>query len=134
MKRLCSLLLFCIAGTVILWGQEISFKYGKITNDELTMRVYQKDTTAEAVVLYDEGYSYYVYTPENGFVLQTEFKQKIKILKPEGVDRANIDIPYYYGDGSDRDYINNLEAISYNLEDGKVIKQNLRKSTSSMRL
>lgn len=127
MKRLCSLLLFCIAGTVILWGQEISFKYGKITNDELTMRVYQKDTTAEAVVLYDEGYSYYVYTPENGFVLQTEFKQKIKILKPEGVDRANIDIPYYYGDGSDRDYINNLDAISYNLEDGKVVKTKLEK-------
>lgn len=127
MKRLCSLLLFCIAGTVILWGQEISFKYGKITNDELAMKVYQKDTTAEAVVLYDDGYSYYVYTPENGFVLQTEFKQKIKILKPEGVDRANIDIPYYYGDGSDRDYINGLEAVSYNLEDGKVVKTKLEK-------
>ncbi|MCK9628201.1 MAG: DUF3857 and transglutaminase domain-containing protein [Bacteroidales bacterium] len=127
MKRLCSFLLFCIAGTAILCGQEISFKYGKITNDELSMKVYARDTTAEAVVLYDEGYSYYVYTPENGFVLQTEFKKKIKILKPEGVDRANINISYYYGDGSDRDYINNLEAISYNLEAGKVVKTKLEK-------
>jgi hypothetical protein len=91
------------------------------------MKVYQKDTTAEAVVLYDDGYSYYVYTPENGFVLQTEFKQKIKILKPAGVGRADIDIPYYYGDGSDRDYINGLEAVSYNLEDGKVVKTKLEK-------
>jgi hypothetical protein len=126
MKRL-SLLTACL---VVLQfaghSQDFSMKYGKVSNYELSMKSYDKDTTAEAVIIYDDGNTYYEYT-NNDFKINLEIKQKIKILKQEGVDRATISLPYYFRTNGDRESITGLEAYSYNLEDGKVIKSKLEK-------
>ena len=110
-----------------LFSQEFSLKYGKVTNDELNMKVYQKDTTAAAVVLYDDGYSAYSYFSSTGFQINQEIKRKIKVLKQEGVNEANISIPYYFKSSGNRETVNNIEAYSYNIENGKVVKTKLEK-------
>jgi len=91
------------------------------------MKVYPKDTTAAAVVLYEDGYASYNYVQTIGFKVEQEIKQKIKILKQEGVDEATITIPYYSKNSLDRENITNLEAIAYNLENGKITKTKLEK-------
>ena len=109
-----------------LHSQQLSIKYGKVTMDELTMSVYQKDTTANAVVLYDMGNTYY--SLSNGHLISTtEYSKKIKILKQEGVDEANIEIPYYNKSSDEREMLSNIEAIAYNLENGKIVKTKLEK-------
>jgi len=127
MKKITIALFFFFCLFTELYAQEYSLKYGKITNDELTMKVYTKDTTAAAVVLYDDGYASYEYTPTSGFKLEMELKKKVKILKQEGIDEATISIPYYSGNSDERESISGLDAVSYNMEDGKVVKTKLDK-------
>jgi len=111
----------------VLFAQEISLKYGKITTDELNMKMYSKDTTATAVILYDDGNASYAYLPTIGFKVKLEHKRKIKILKHEGVEEATITIPYYYTCPGDKENIDNLEATAYNLDKGKVVQTKLDK-------
>jgi hypothetical protein len=108
-------------------AQEYSFKYGKITNDELNMSVYDKDTTASAVVIYDMGNTYYSVSNDR-FQVCTDYKKKIKILKTTGLDEANVNIPFYYKSSSSREMITGLEAFSYNVENGKTVKTKLEKN------
>ncbi|MDO9154736.1 MAG: DUF3857 domain-containing protein [Paludibacter sp.] len=126
MRRICVILSLSIYLASNLLSQEFSYKYGKITNDELKMTVYAKDTTAAAVVIYDDGYTAYNIL-SNKFQMQTDYKKKIKILKQKGVDEANFEIPYYYKSQSEREMIISLEAVAYNLENGKVVKTKLEK-------
>ena len=78
------------------------------------------------MILYDDGYTSYEWV-NDGFKINQELKQKIKILKQDGVDRATISLPYYYKTNGDRETISNLEAFSYNMENGKVVKNKLDK-------
>ena len=71
---------------------EPTLKFGKPSDNELKMTVYEPDTTATAIVLYDIGKSNYRYT-NNEFVLITQRSVKIKILKSEGKQYADINIP-----------------------------------------
>ncbi|NDV47482.1 DUF3857 domain-containing protein [Paludibacter sp. 221] len=116
-------LLLCAA---FVFSQEISLKYGKITDDELKMTTYDKDTTAVAVVLYEDGYTSYTYNNTVGFQVILDIKKKVKILKQEGVSEADISIPYYKS-GNDKETVSNLDATAYNIEKGKVIKTKLEK-------
>lgn len=124
MKRLCTLLLLCL-GLHHTWAQEADLKYGKVTQEELKMVTYSKDTTAEAVVIWDEGNTFYTYNPDIGFQIQSEFKKRVKILTKEGLDRATISIPYYSNASSGRDFVSGIEAAAYNLVDGKIVKTKL---------
>ena len=109
-------------------SQKMSTKYGNITEDELKMNVYTKDSSANAVVLYQDAYTDYNYR-ETDFRLQSYFKKKIKILTTEGCDKADIVIPYYSSTKSPRgDNISGIEAYAYNLENGKVKKEKMDKS------
>lgn len=118
MKRLLLTTLFC---TILSysWAQ-FSQEYGKISEDELNMKVYAKDSSASAVYLYENAHFEYVYTGSNVLIVY-KYSCKIKILKPEGVEYANIKIPLYKTQNSS-DIITSFEANAYNLEKGKIVK------------
>ncbi|MDL2221965.1 DUF3857 domain-containing protein [Parabacteroides sp. OttesenSCG-928-N08] len=126
MNRLLLLFALFFVALSTSYAQEYSFKYGKITNDELTMTSYEKDTSAVAVTIHDEAYLYYDYNVSNGFQVVMETSKKIKILKQEGIEKADIAIPYYRS-GANREQISSLEAIAYNMENGKMTKSKLEK-------
>lgn len=125
MKKIICLSILFSAFSFAVFSQNLSLKYGTITDDELKMKVYDKDTSAVAVVFYSNTDCYYDYN--NGFKIVTEKKKKIKILKQDGTDEANIIIPYYEENSSNRDQIVGLEAIAYNLENGNISKSKLEK-------
>ncbi|MDD2602610.1 MAG: hypothetical protein PHU58_04475 [Prevotella sp.] len=52
------------------------------------MKTYPNDSSANVVVLYEDGYTNFDY--EDGFILSKELKERIKILKQEGVDLATV--------------------------------------------
>lgn len=89
--------LFLFLGIISLFvlpavSQKMSTKYGSVTEDELSMSIYPKDSSANAVVLYQDVYTDYRYK-ETDFALQSIFKKKIKIHTTEGCDKANIVYP-----------------------------------------
>jgi len=110
-------------------AQEINLSYGKISPEELSMTVYEPDTTAHAVILCDKADIYYEYAAQDFRVVQN-FEKRIKILDSEGTDYANITIPVYQETrpGSSREAISRIEATAYNLENGKIVRTKMEKS------
>lgn len=127
MKKILILLsaffLFCTTK-----AQDFSYKYGSISDEELSMSVYPGDSSAKAVVLFDDMNVFYKHL-EKDFCLVSECKRRIKILSTEGTEHANINIPFYSpSDISARgEQISGIEAFVYNLEDGKIQKVKMDK-------
>lgn len=99
----------CIFKTVT--GQPAPAKYGKIDMADLEMKVYDRDTTAEAVILCDYGVF-------NSATLDFQRLVRIKVLKKEGTDIVNR-VYYITGQGS-------VKGCTYNLVDGQVIESKLK--------
>ncbi len=80
------LLLFISIFPIAISAQKPPIKFGKVPKADLEMTVYDKDSSAAAVVLCDYGY----WDPNDGM-----FKRlyRIKILTKEGLDFANFIYP-----------------------------------------
>ena len=94
--------------------------------DVLKMQVYDKDTSAGAVVLADYGESTITYNQNQGFELRFERLRRIKILNKSDYDWANFVIPVYKTDAND-EKLTNLKAATFNLEGGKITETRLTK-------
>jgi len=100
-------------------------KFEKVSEEELSMKTYPNDTTAEAVILYDSGSSQIRYESED-FMLTYERFVRIKILKQSGVEWGNFNISLY-SDGSNREEMSNPKGTTFNFENGKISKSELKK-------
>ncbi|WP_207433824.1 DUF3857 domain-containing protein [Sabulibacter ruber] len=103
----------------VAYAQDAPVKFGKVTEEELKMRVYDKDTSAAAVILADYGRSYFTYHED--FKVNFERVMRIKILKKTGYDWANVEVPYYQRN-SQKEQVVNIKGVTYNLENGKMVK------------
>src|SRR5574344_295065 len=121
MKKLLLLaaLLLCVA--VSYSQNKDNFKFGKATDEEVKMTQYPLDNAASAVILYESGINYISYDYRKGFIRSFEVVRRLKIFKDEGKNYADVSISYRMTPGGD-EFISNLEAYSYNAENGKVIK------------
>ncbi|SFB04139.1 protein of unknown function [Flavobacterium swingsii] len=100
------------------------FELGKVTIEELNEKKHSKDTSAVAAFLFKKAKTFFDYDVKNGFVARTEFSIRLKIYKKEGLKWANFEMPYYVGyENLDDDIISISKAFTYNVENGKVIKE-----------
>jgi len=104
-------------------------KFGEISPEMLKMTHYDKDSTASAVVLYEYCDAYYsINSVSANFEIIKEYTVRIKILTQEGVEYANQSIPFYKGSSRmNTEDITGLTGFTYNLEDGKIVKEKLSK-------
>ncbi len=106
-------------------AQKPPIKFGDVPIEQVSMKIYSADTSASAVVLADYGESIIQYDQSDGFTLLFERLTRIKILTKNGMDWANFSIPLYH-EASNDEKLMGLKAITYNLEDGKVIETKLK--------
>ncbi len=129
MKITLSLLLLILT-TSKSWAESEKIKFGKVSMEELEMKVCEQDTSAAAVILYDSGASYFEteYINDNSdFVCKFERHVRIKILKPEGFDFATFKIPLHHS-ANGEEKIGALKARTYNLDE-KIIIDKLEKNS-----
>lgn len=124
MKKLLTLALICLFH--MGFSQKPPAKFGGVSKEEVEMKVYEADTSAAAVKLLDYGESQISYNQAVGFTLTFDRLIRIKILKKDGYDWANHEIPLY-SQGSSDEKVVSLKAITYNLVDGKVVETKLKK-------
>lgn len=120
LKRIQSfigILFFCI----ISIGYSQNYKFGKVSKEELLDKVYEQDSTANAVVLYESKKVSFDYGLE-GFVLNTEVFKRIKIYNKQGFKSANQKIFIH----KDED-LKGLTAKTYKLNGDKIEKIKLKK-------
>lgn len=79
---------------VSLPAQESDFRFGKVSEEELRMERYEKDPDANAVVLYEETSIHYLVG--NQLSLIRDYFVRIKVLKSDGADVANVELPYIF--------------------------------------
>ena len=89
------------------------------------MNSFAVDTSAAAVVLYEKGSTYY--KVDRNLQVCFDIYVKIKILKPDGVDNANVKILYEDYGQDNRETVQGIDGYSYNYVNGKVEKSRLSK-------
>ncbi|MDT0622301.1 hypothetical protein [Croceitalea vernalis] len=98
-----------ILAPLIFNGQ---YNFDKVTQSEIDLKVYEKDTTANAVVLTEKG-EYKFQVIEQRIFLIKNYSVKIKILKEKGFEQANIEIPLYHNDSS-KEIAYDIKGITHN--------------------
>jgi hypothetical protein len=84
--------------------------------EEADLEYYAGDKSAEAVVLFDIGKSYFE-DSENNFKVVHERSTRIKIFTEAGLKWAEIEIPFYH-EGQLSEDVYDIEGCTYNVENG----------------
>jgi hypothetical protein len=95
-----------------LQAQDHGFEFGRILNAELNMKIYEKDTTAVAVVLDEFGEAFFDLETLNKINFQ--YHVKIKILKEQGKSYADFEIPMRKSGSARQETVRNIKASSFN--------------------
>lgn len=108
-----------------------NYELNKVTIEELQEKVNAKDTSAPAAILFKKGKTFFTYNSGSGFTAQHVYEFKIKIYKTEGLSWANQKVSYYVGyENLNDDVVNFSNAVTYNLENGAVVKTKLNSEGS----
>ena len=122
---LCSV--FAIA-SITLFAQKPTIKFGKISAADFSKNVYEIDSNANAVVIADIGSSEVVGNSKGWFSLEFKHFRRVHILNKNGYDEADVQIPLY-SNGREEEELSSLKAVTYTLENGKVVETKLDKNS-----
>ena len=127
MRNHSILLIFIALSFFHVSAQNPEDKFGKIQPEDFEFTEYAKDKSAEAVVLFDTGDSFFARNNDY-FEVVFERKTRIKIFKESGIKWAKVDVPFYR-EGDIYEQVYEIEAYTYNVENGKLIKTKLDETT-----
>ena len=115
----------------IVSGQNTTSEFGKLNAFERSFVSYDKDTTANAVVLFEKGNDHFEVV-NNRIQVIKKYHIKIKILDSEGYDQATISIPYYKGDQA-HEKVQRIKAVTHNgevkhwVQEAKIFNKDVNK-------
>ncbi len=115
------LLFFLSAGFA---QEKLNVKFGNVSPQDFATKIYSVDSNATAVVIADIGSSSIDGNNKGWFSLIYKKYRRVHILNKNGYDIANISISLY-ADGSAEETLDKVRAVTYNLEDGKVVETRL---------
>ncbi len=120
-----SILCCLFLGQTVLYGQmKSNAKFGKITPADFDLSGQSFDTAAEAVVIADIGSSAFQGNSKGRFSLEFRHFRRMKILNKKGFDAATVTI-HLYSSGEKVERLENLKAVTYNLENGQIVQTKL---------
>lgn len=104
-----------------------NYKFGNVSKDELMEKACSQDSSAAAEVLYRKVDVSFDYVQSSGFRVVTEIHERVKIYKKDGFDYATV-IEKLRKRGREKEKVFGLSAITYNLENGKIVEYKLKSS------
>lgn len=116
------LLAFLILTSAHLFAQNAPAKVGKVSPNDFELTAAETQMDAHAIKLFD--YALLSYQYRDGFNVNVDRHYRIKILDDEGLEWANVEIPYYQNFQA-KERLGNIRAFVYNLENGQVTKTKL---------
>ena len=111
------IIFFLLILTKAAFSQENGFPYGQVSIEQLQATGYARDSSASAIVLREFGEAYISSADNRGLIFEHHYL--IKILKTEGLTKANISIPLRKVD-TRAQRILSLKASAYNIENNKI--------------
>ena len=110
-------------------AKEPKIKFGDIKPEDFTKDYKALDSTAEAMYLYDIGSSKHEGNSNGWFSVINKVHQRIILFNKNSFDDLGTVKINLYGEGMNKEKIENLQAATYNLEDGKVVQTKLEKNS-----
>ncbi len=126
--RRYTFLAFLLSASCLAFAQRPKIKYGDVKAEDFKNSVYEIDSSANAVVLYDYCTAKYEGDNKADFNVLYKFHKRIRLLNKNSFDLATIEIPLYKGTSME-EKIEKLEAVTYNLENGSVVSSKVDKSS-----
>ena len=83
--------------------------------------MYSIDTSAEAVVLLDQGTINFISNKANWFNNVYKRFVRIRVLKQPGVTAATHEIVLYNDAEDNQEVLSDIKGTTYNLENGKLV-------------
>src|SRR6266542_3078668 len=127
MKILISTVISSLLSFFLLAQNKAIVKFGKVSPDNFAKKVYSIDSNANAVVIAYIGSSEILGNSKGWFSLEFKHYRRVHILNKNGYDEANVEIPLF-SSGSAEEDLSGLKAVTYNLENGKVVEKKLEKN------
>jgi hypothetical protein len=126
MKRICFFAALLCAGFLPAAAQSVPVnpKPGSVSEAEVAMTVYERDTTAAALALVDKTEIILQTSDVLEMKKETLVYERIKILKEDGKSWADYKIPYLKDE-----FVTGIKVTNYNMENGKVTKGTLDKKS-----
>ena len=123
------LLLFLCLQNNLPAQDKLNIKFGKVKPEDFDVKSPLIDSSTNAVVVADVGESSFVVNPKGlAFSLAFTEKKRIKIINKNGFGAATITIPLYVLDNNS-EKLEELDAYTYNLDNGKVVETKLETSS-----
>jgi hypothetical protein len=104
-------LILCICLTGLYPNAQINQNFATLSGQEIDMKECPFDPEASAVVLLDKGIANY----NDDYALISENHMRIKILKEEGLQYADVSVTYYSEDQFE--FIDNIQAVTINFDE-----------------
>tara|TARA_R110000823_G_scaffold278769_3_gene397131 strand:- start:47 stop:2011 length:1965 start_codon:yes stop_codon:yes gene_type:complete len=115
-----SISVILLLSSFVIQAQD-KFQMGVLSESDKKFSVYEKDTTASAVFLYEFGDNYF--EVRNNYIwLITKYHAKIKILNKKGFTYTNVEIPLYTSN-SNKEKLVTIKAITHNGQVKKGVKR-----------
>ena len=127
MSKLTIFLLAFYFISITVYGQNLSTEFKKISAVDMSFQP-KNDPEAEAVILFDKGNSYY-FESNTGYDIRFTRTKRIKVINKKGIDYAEVSIPYYVDGYGKTQHIVSINAFTYNVEEGRIFRKELDKST-----
>ncbi|MBX7127064.1 MAG: DUF3857 and transglutaminase domain-containing protein [Cyclobacteriaceae bacterium] len=118
MKSVFALFLLAAISGGALFAQRPPSDFGQISMEELSMRRYEKDTSAGAVILFHKGESFL----SEDLSAVIKMHQRVKFFTKQEIDNLS-QITIYLNHGTES--ISKLKASTYNVKDGKIVESRM---------
>ncbi|RFS14664.1 transglutaminase family protein [Emticicia sp. C21] len=126
-----ALLLWLVCCANLLYAQKVdlpSIYFGEVNFSDVEMKYYDKDSTADAVVLYDYGNT--SFELKSGMIyIHFVYYGRIKILKKSALSLGTISRVLVSGGYGREQIMSKIDGFTYNIENGEVKKEKLTKES-----
>lgn len=123
-NKMKNLLIISLLLSQFAYSQKLEKEFGKISQEEIEMKSYEKDKEAKAVILFDKGNSVFFDT-ENGYDIRFTRHKRIKIFDKSESQYTEVSIPYYIDGYGKTEIVKSIEAFTYNITDGRLSQKRL---------
>ncbi len=130
-NRLNACLLAMVLGVATISAQSVQpkVKFGDISPADFAPKVYEVDSSANAVYLYDIGSSKHIGNSQGWFSVVYTVHERIRLLNKKSFDNlGTVKIPLFKL-GNDMERVSDLQASTFNIEDGKVVETKVDKNS-----
>ncbi len=121
--RFLSTVLLLLAFISLSGQEKAKIKFGKVSADDFKTK-YTVDTSSGAVIIGDIGSTDFIGNTKGGFSIEFKRYCRIHVLNKSAYDILEVEIPIYTEDDREEE-LSHLRAVTYNLENGKVVETKL---------